>query len=426
MHTGPDPVAELRERLAKHRAAIRKIADDAEASIRAYVPGMPVKPPPEITPPPAIPPASPAPLKTSPPPAPVPPPAPAPAKTSPPPAPAKTSPPAPDPIAAMLKADEALAKQLAAEFAAEESVRAAALARKTRPLATEARAPALICSATGWHNNCGLNCLTHFLAKKIENGDIHIFDDDPSYEKLLSTFQDYYHLPNKPSWDDIREKFQQFPNPLDREAIFAPVLRKLLGEIIAQKADLQWAEGYSALIDNFITTGDRADVISPIIRSNSKFFEGLRRRYLDEPTAANLATLMQEAGENWIMGGSRRFGDYMGDLLTGEPVSAQQLHDVVHYLHMSANIVSPNGDEYVDADALWNFTLYNRGGMHWEYSDPNLTSADVRAHNLQYDEHEQASRFRILSMHEEGARALAERIITTVHDSFRQVDRPRM
>jgi hypothetical protein len=131
----------------------------------------------------------------------------------------------------------------------------------------------LLCKTTGWQNNCGLNCLTHFLYSKLEKDELQkLFEHNAEYNALLETFREYYALPDSPTWDDIKNILTSLETPADREAVFAPVLRKHLGNVMARKPAVLWdTEGTSALSE-YLTTGEINDVAGPIILANQDFF----------------------------------------------------------------------------------------------------------------------------------------------------------
>src|SRR5712671_2189854 len=89
------------------------------------------------------------------------------------------------------------------------------------------------CRASGWHNNCGLNCLTHFIAINIDDPQTREqYGGIVGYQNLLTAFAKYYKLPPTTTWEDVNNILKKFPEPSDREAIFSPVLRQQLGEFM--------------------------------------------------------------------------------------------------------------------------------------------------------------------------------------------------
>lgn len=105
------------------------------------------------------------------------------------------------------------------------------------------------CQASGWCNNCGLNCFSHFLAEKVLSGEIAKRAKTPEYQQLLQSFQEYYNIPHKVSFDNIKEILLSYakppkpPNPLDVEAILAPVLRFHMGKNL-WRVDEAWEGDY--------------------------------------------------------------------------------------------------------------------------------------------------------------------------------------
>jgi len=137
----------------------------------------------------------------------------------------------------------------------------------------------LLCQTSAWHNNCGLNGLTHFLASKLETGElIEKFSRDPHYLALLDSFQEYYDLPNRPTWEEIRALFRKHTAATDKEAIFAPVLRKYLGKVILPKAEGLWDFHVAGALTDYLQGKPTSDIAEPIIHSNEAMIESLARK----------------------------------------------------------------------------------------------------------------------------------------------------
>lgn len=207
----------------------------------------------------------------------------------------------------------------------------------------------LLCETTGWHNNCGLNCLTHFLYSKLETGELQkAFLNHPEYEALLTTFQEYYQLKTKPTWDQIKTLLQNLEAPHDREAILAPVLRKRLSQTLLDDKQKIWDTTATAAFSQYLTTGKVEDVARPVFYSNQAYFEALKAEYdnkinndSNQDQEALLNTYLKTAEAYWLninKGGCELYADYIGDLKKGEMISADSLKLYCSKLSIGAEV----------------------------------------------------------------------------------------
>jgi hypothetical protein len=77
----------------------------------------------------------------------------------------------------------------------------------------------------------GNNCLLHCFAHALFNLPVEKYNaiaQTEGFNNLLANFQSYYELDKKPTLDEINELNAAFAAPLEREAIWGPVLRQLL------------------------------------------------------------------------------------------------------------------------------------------------------------------------------------------------------
>ncbi len=144
----------------------------------------------------------------------------------------------------------------------------------------------LLCQTSGWCNNCGLNCLTHFLYSKLESNELQsLVKSDPGkyaeYQKLLVTFQEYYQLPVTPNWNDVKQILGNLDSPQDREFVMAPVLRVHLGKVMAKNIEISIQSELSAAMSTHLDPTFYSDrnVVGPLIDSNITFFNQLKEGY---------------------------------------------------------------------------------------------------------------------------------------------------
>ena len=288
----------------------------------------------------------------------------------------------------------------------------------------------LLCKTTGWHNNCGLNCLTHFLFNKLEKNELQtLFEFNPEYQSLLQTFQEYYNLSNTPSWDEIKTLLTGLSVPADREAVLAPVLRKHLGKIMLEKVAELWETEAIGAFSEFLNTGESNDIAGPIVNANQAFFIEFKGLYDSEinlihsvPFSAaeqeqaiakiqlnkkelsdnNIQDQMKFARRNtieeayalkaknyWLNeGGGEKYIDYLADLNNKVMVSSHQLGLLCQKLNINLEVYTLVSGEYVAQDLpqgqfFWVMKVYNEG-LHWVYEEPDRNAVKATQHNNYY------------------------------------------
>lgn len=300
----------------------------------------------------------------------------------------------------------------------------------------------LLCHTSGWCNNCGLNCLTHFIFSKLETQELQIkFATDPEYQALLKTFQQYYLLPEKPepTWGNVYQLLAPLC-PADREVIFAPVLRKHLSKIMKERgvAEALWNTDCQAAISQYMTEGRYEDIAIPVYMSNKDFFNNIQAYYkarmadpyyteeekeaaikkIQETKKKNkppeslesitqneiidqcrftrdlelTKNIMETAKEQWITEKCHeRYADYIGDLINQQMISVDHLDLLCKKLHIGAEIYmqqngvigqirSPNAENSIQ----WNIKIVN-SGAHWEYEEPTGSIEKQDFHNINFD-----------------------------------------
>lgn len=307
----------------------------------------------------------------------------------------------------------------------------------------------LLCKTTGWHFNCGLNCLTHFLYSKLEKDELQrLFENNKEYKNLLITFQDYYKLNELPTWNEIKSLLSNLETPTDREAIFAPVLRKHLANIMARKALALWETEGAAALSEYLATVLANDIAEPIIKSNQVFFDQIKIQYdnaflnienqkitpeekeeaiakiaIKNPGKNAIQTELNEidifdmvkfirqnkieddfqvlAKDYWLkQGGCKNYVDYLADLNNSVMISADQLGLICQKLKIGVEIYTPDSIAAAKQDS--NLALHTRGaqnipieglpwamkvhnnGAHWEYEEPDGKLKQKNKHNYFY------------------------------------------
>ena len=301
------------------------------------------------------------------------------------------------------------------------------------------------CYTTGWHNNCGLNCLANFISDKIESGQVEALPTNPHLNDILKAFSEYYNIPNV-TWKDIHQLINQYPVPMDREAILGPVFRVLLSKVLEKNAAALWEIEGAATLSEFLTTGEVSDVARPIFKANEDQFYLLKTKFLKAVNSARISVpnpitneeqelavrqlldkkppqefsfeqlqkqiefnrmnkiqekFQAQAKTDWLKkdGGCQNYADHMANLKTGEMVSVNQLDLLGQHLGIGIEVYTPasiqaaQSHEHIwkethgaqnlpDYPHYWRMKVYN-SGAHWEYEEPHGRS-DLKDHHNQY------------------------------------------
>jgi|GEM_PF-6421219 len=316
----------------------------------------------------------------------------------------------------------------------------------------------LLCKTTGWHNNCGLNCLSHFLYGKLETDELQrAFAAHPGYIQLLKTFQEYYHLSPEPTWDEVHDLMRVYPNAVDREAILAPVLRKHLGEVLLKQSTAVWDTEAAAAISDYLKTGKTQDMAEPLVHPNLEYLQTLKAQYdrgvqrvksqksneqeialasrqlvtslpPREITEQSLRSqiefqrtndledaLKEEAQVYWMDEGMQRYATHIADLNQSVMVSADQLSLLGQALEIGVEVYT--ADSLLRAQNVsegvfsWQLKVYNNAN-HWQYEEPNENPAKVKEHNQYYDE-ASLGEFKIFGSKEDNQEALIPAYISS-------------
>ncbi len=325
--------------------------------------------------------------------------------------------------------------------------------------------PELRCKTSGWHNNCGLNCLSHFLITKLNDGDVEgFYGDDPAYTALRETFAEYYGLPSVPRWDEIKKVLESYRVATDQEAILAPVLRKHLGKQILENAPDIWENEGAVAFNDYLARGRADDVGKPIVASNRPWFERLKAEYTDRvaraqrlPVTADeqaqafaqlidnrvanplpgqillqiqlqrknaiIEQLHREAKEQWLNGACHVYAEHMADLEASEEISFEHLSLLGERLHMGFEVNTRGMRRITDPPRPWMVKIFNTGA-HWEYETPTKSAREAAMHNFYYTEeflqHADLSPFKTWGpqAYEPG---LPQRIIAQIYEDMRPV-----
>ncbi len=315
-----------------------------------------------------------------------------------------------------------------------------------------------LCKTTGWHNNCGLNCLTHFLIAKIVDGSAEqLFRSDKEYISLLQTFKQYYYLDGNLTIETLKQIIQAYPAATDREAIFGPVLRKQLEKVLSASAQVLWETDASAAISEYLNTGEINDVSEPLFNANRSFLTNLKHdfdarlfsitdtRILPKEKEEAIERLRQnkllteadytperikalvdlirktsieddlqnEAHAQWMSVGCKNYAEYVGNLQNGVMVSAEHLSLLCQSLKIGLEVYTPasiahansspqtmaltRGMQNVPDPSInyrWMMKVHNEG-IHWEYEEPNRNLNATTAHNNDYSINLSKAKFEI-------------------------------
>ncbi len=126
--------------------------------------------------------------------------------------------------------------------------------------------------ATSNGNNCLFHCFTHVLFN-LPEGQYNQVKQTQGYNKLLENFKGYYGLATVPTEEEIRELNNTFSDPLEREAVWGPVLRQMLrnefSDVGITEVSLIADEDFAKLLELFefnITVEHPYDELAPPIK----------------------------------------------------------------------------------------------------------------------------------------------------------------
>ncbi len=337
---------------------------------------------------------------------------------------------------------------------------------------------------SGWHNNCSLNCLTHYLIALLENKD--------SYQKLISSktlnnflkeIQKYYSLSDTPSIKDVLSIIQKYPAPTDREAIFGPVLRKALEEVIIKNAKQSWETLGSAAFSEYLNSSTVQDVAQPIIMSNQSWIDEFKKKYeaesasikaqkptLDEQEIA-LVKIYEKAPQliptdqqiqnevnfqrqiaiedkylgiaraYWMNAGCKNYAALMGDLNKNQVVSIDQFDLLTNEFGIGLEVYTPDSIKAASLNvkvaketkgifrkplgaSTWIMKVFN-GGNHWELQDPDTNIIRAQKNTLHHNEYYKNNKndiFQILGPLKNGH---IKNIQEQVHKDFQLLQNPK-
>lgn len=316
----------------------------------------------------------------------------------------------------------------------------------------------LLCRTTGWHNNCGLNCLSHFLHEKLQSGELQrTVASNPAYTELLKTFEDYYHLSSQPTWDEVNQILSSYKNATDREAILAPVLRRHLGKVLLKHSGAVWETEASAAISDYLKTGQAQDMAEPLVDPNLAFLQTFKAQY-DRGVAtiqsqksneqeialakSQLATAVpprpatqetiraqilfqrkndledsmnQEAQIYWMEQGMQRYVDHISDLNNSVMISADQLSLLGQELDIGIDVYTAdsleNAQRVSEGNFHWHLKVHNAAD-HWTYEEPSQNAAKAAVHNQDYDS-SSLSEFKIAGPREDNQEELIPAYISS-------------
>lgn len=183
--------------------------------------------------------------------------------------------------------------------------------------------PSFKAKVSAFNNNCGFNCIAHFLIRKILNADnkhLHELFKQSGYEALLKTFLKFYNVPDclPVSPETIKAIFMKYIHPIDREAILGPVLREYLFTLIKKKIvdttnDLSVQSIWNKKLHEF--TLNKGSLTSPddLFLLTEKF--GIRLGYIEDKSMKE-PKFINEIGETLIIHNNGNHWEFQTDLDT--------------------------------------------------------------------------------------------------------------
>lgn len=99
-----------------------------------------------------------------------------------------------------------------------------------------------VAETTGYNNNCGFNCISHFLIRKIitaTDEELTLMFKESGFQELKAEFAKFFQIPSAQLTPKILQDLfkKKYINPIDRELILGPVLRKYFGQLTIKKKE---------------------------------------------------------------------------------------------------------------------------------------------------------------------------------------------
>jgi hypothetical protein len=264
----------------------------------------------------------------------------------------------------------------------------------TRPLDQQK-----LVKTTSWHNNSALNCIVGFLSEEFKNKsseEIGFLYQQTGYREVLREFNRYYRL-NLSSGRELQLLMQQYPNPVDQEVIWGPVLRVRLGNLIKKEQQNENSSRHMKndfLIDVATLLREEENFINPtMIMSNVEFLGKLKfalfneQDKISEDVGSFVERYKAELLAYWDKTGWRNYAEFIEDLDKSATISEQELCSLAKDLNIRLRIYAANRKEGESCENLVAnrsrmLTVFN-GGFHWA-REIDLKE-NIAAHNFFYD-----------------------------------------
>lgn len=295
---------------------------------------------------------------------------------------------------------------------------------------------------SGWGNNCGFNCIVHFICDELEKpgneAEIKKIYESPENRAMLDKFFDYYRLNEtgikKENFNilSLKKILQQYPHPLDREIILGPVLREYVGEKLKKEYDrggresgVAWdyfkrdalkylkakvaeAEGDQKAVSKAYADMDNVYMIRGMEDANAKMLDVVFKEYREACEKAREDKLEppqledffddKRVSELWFT--NNGVGNYLFEMTVGTAmisipelvVATKSLGIELSVFDDKGPIFDRDGIRYSTTRSIYrpeiqssrNLKIINIGKIHWEYEVGNLDSQKLAERNAQY------------------------------------------
>lgn len=251
--------------------------------------------------------------------------------------------------------------------------------------------PKKIAETTGYGNNCSFHCVAHFLSDELEEGTNEALSKayaEPGYKIFVERFRKHYDIKTPITFHFLKHLVKKYTNPLDREAIFGPVLRETLVEIMKHKGPTDTdVMLFRSDVAGFLESKDRARFwkSAPFwLKANRDWLE----KNADKLTKMNPQTLENTLNEFYPTEGFYKFTDYLGDPKIQATISPEELSFLTTQLNIALKVFSKDNEQesyspnFNDKHKTKRVLTVFNGGFHWEYEAANEDVALV--HNQPY------------------------------------------
>lgn len=257
--------------------------------------------------------------------------------------------------------------------------------------------PADLRYASGYENNCLLNCGVHLIVKEL----LQAKTGSPLFA-WVSSFNQQYGL-NIDNIADLKKIFQHYTNPFEREIILGPVLRQHLRNTYLSDEEIRKhyfanSSGYSFsdLVHAYISaeSDELANTVAyqnlgNLFANNQEFLQQLRRDYLADALRVSnfIEANSSRINEYWNLIGYKRYVEYITEIPQSRMLYADDAAPYYNRLgvmleYFESTEQSDPQPILFDKSEMHHRLVVTNTGRHWDFYAQDIPAS----HNDSYTE----------------------------------------